>query len=227
MEKEWALKERMTLRTTPKDKKEGSRHPTEQTIIGADGPLIFQKQFLREAVKQAVPIRDIGAPASHGEYAHRIQWYIIAYYFLEVWSAKGIRYVHHAMGRLRFLQALAVPKRQDDGFRSLWDYVVDVRLDEAAEVGDTGDVYAASPVRLTSRLLGYDFITQRNTLGSPAVQFKTIARAVASKRRKRVLEGKVRDKKALTDLERQHLSDEGGRAAREEWLQKTFSELFS
>ncbi|GEN05787.1 hypothetical protein SAMN05443572_101665 [Myxococcus fulvus] len=224
-EQQWSQKERMTLRTTPKPKKPGSRHPGELTIIGSDGPLPFQRQFLKTTVKAAAPFRDIGAPVGHGEYAHRLQWYVIAFYFLPSWTPEGIRYAHHAMGRIRFLQRLDVPKRQDDPYRSLWDYVVDVRLSEAEEVGVTEEVFAASPVRLTSRILGYDFISQRLTLGSMALRYKTIAQAVANKRRKRALEDKQR-RSPLGKSEEAELDDSTGYVAREAWLKQHFKELF-
>jgi hypothetical protein len=225
LESQWALEERMTLRTTAKSKKPSSRHPNELTLLGEDGPLAFQRQFLQKAVKQAVPIRDIGAPVSHGEYAHRLQWYIIAYYFLDGWTDKGIRYVHHAMGRRRFLQELESPNRKDDPLRSLWDYVVDIRFNEPQEVGASESVFAASPVRLTSRLLGYDVIAQKLTLGTLSLRYKNIARAVANKRRKRVLDSKQREGK-LTQEEAPQLDDEHGWEKRESWLQNAFRELF-
>ena len=225
-EAEWTLGVRLTLRTEPKLK---PKTPS-PTIVSTSGPLPFQRQFLQEAVKKSVPIKDVGAPVSHGEYAHRIQWYIIAFYFLDAWTPAGLRYIHHAMGRRRFLQLLKQPVRDDDPYRSLWDYVVDVRLNEPGEVGMTRDVMLGSPVRLTSKLLGYDFNSQykKVELGALATKYKVIARAIANKRRKRSLEEKRRSVGAsnLTDDERDQLDDVGGWAARDAWLQDKFPDLF-
>jgi hypothetical protein len=224
MEATWTDKPRITLRTESKPK---PKTPS-PTLVAPSGPLEFQRQFLQKAVKVVAPIKDVGAPVSHGEFAHRIQWYIIAYYFRDAWTPAGLRYIHHAMGRQRFLQELETPLREDDALRSLWDYTLDVRLEEPKEVGDTRSVHLASPVRLTSKLLGYDYdsVEGKVVLGQLSEKYKIIARAVANKRRKRALEQKRREGKKLSKSELQELDADRGWVCRDAWLREKFRQLF-
>jgi len=55
--------------TAPKDER--------RVTIKAGAQTAATKPFL-EIVRKGLPLKDVGAPITHGEYPHRIQWYVIA-----------------------------------------------------------------------------------------------------------------------------------------------------
>ncbi len=189
----------------------------------------FQKQFLKGVVQQVVPFKDVGAPLPHGEYAHRIQWFIIAYYYLGKWGKKWLVALHREAGNMDYLQKLKNPRLSYDVYRSLWDYVVDLRRQEADEVvPDTEKTYFASPVMVTSDLLGYGYARGKGTFpGALSPAFPVIAHAVANRRRKRAVENKLRKTpKKMTSSDRQELDRDTGYEHREAWLRKSFPDHF-
>jgi hypothetical protein len=105
-------------------------------------------------------LHDIGARNVHGEFAHRIQWYIISRYHedhpnsftLGVWDI------------YEFLTTPEAVKNQGTpNERSLWDMVIDVQGRETREGGPYGDAHAysdvgyAAPVNLTGALSSHQF----------------------------------------------------------------------
>ena len=204
---------RVTIRNEEKPGKQNE-------IVSAKGPYEFQKQFLSEVVSKGAPFKDVGAPVPHGEYAHRLQWHVISQEMGKDWGEEGLRDLHKHAGKLDYLQDLEKPAREDDPNRSLWDYVMDVRKEEPPEVGKADDVLAASPIRLTSDLLGYS----PGKPGEWSKDFPTLAHAVANKRRKRALENKAANKR--TEAENSELQKEGGWKKRQEWLAETFPDHF-
>jgi hypothetical protein len=87
------------------------------------------------------PLKDVGAAISHGEHAHRIQWFVIARW------AKGepklLNSLYQAMNELLPEDAL-----EFKNIESLWSAVLDVPGQHAL----AGDVDSAAPVKLTTAI---------------------------------------------------------------------------
>lgn len=105
-------------------------------------------------------LKDVGAPLQHGEYPHRIQWYVIYRHLLDkgytpqdVYAA----YKETLKGKhTRVLLNKKLYKMDDEAAlghdpknqRSLWDRVVDIRLSERAP--ELEKAFWASPLAVTA-----------------------------------------------------------------------------
>jgi hypothetical protein len=131
--------------------------PTRQTLFAERGT---NASAFSEAASSGNALKDVGAPLTHGEYPHRIQWYVIYRHLTAIgFSAAEIRDVYLEMvdkKHIRVLEngTLRAPnsdqERASDNARSLWDRVVDIRLSER----NTGvqNAYWGSPLAVTHSL---------------------------------------------------------------------------
>ena len=136
--------------------------PSRQTVTAALGDRA--DEFVKEALKGGA-LKDVGAPLLHGEYPHRIQWYVIYRHltfqvglndgqiyrvYRELLDPKHIRYLQ---GNTLVTSRDYIGDDKEKPFqgRSLWDRVVDIRLSERESTG-VGGAYWASPLAVTASL---------------------------------------------------------------------------
>lgn len=100
------------------------------------GPLPV-KDFVEKTLAPVRALKDIGAGVHHGEYAHRLQWYIISYWFRVNFGAESLRRLYQLMGS----QDLVIEHPTEKATISLWDAVLDVRGAWALSSGKTGELY--------------------------------------------------------------------------------------
>ncbi|MDB5145452.1 MAG: hypothetical protein JWQ66_4165 [Mucilaginibacter sp.] len=221
-----------TQMKSPKPTKNLKPNPDREKIIQHSDPIAFQMQFLEGVVQKVVPFKDVGAPLPHGEYAHRIQWYIIAFYYLANWRETELRNIYRTLGQTgKYIQKLDFNPK--DMYRTLWDYVVDLRRNEPKEVdADAEKSYMGSPIMISTDLLGFSGAA-KPIPGKLVKNYPVIAHAIANRRRKRALERKLeaweKDKgnnKELEPSELEQLKREGGWEKREEWLRGKMPEHF-
>lgn len=110
--------------------------------------------------KKVGALKDVGAPLQHGEYPHRIQWYVIYRHLSEngftpdeIYAAyretlKGKHTRVLLKGELHTLDAEASKNHNPFNQRSLWDRVVDIRLSERSP--GLEDAFWASPLAVTA-----------------------------------------------------------------------------
>lgn len=110
--------------------------------------------------KKVGALKDVGAPLQHGEYPHRIQWYVIyrhlsekGYSPDEVYAAyrETLKTKHTRVllkGELHALDAEPAKNHDPRDQRSLWDRVVDIRLSERTP--GLENAFWASPLAVTA-----------------------------------------------------------------------------
>lgn len=105
-------------------------------------------------------LKDVGAPLQHGEYPHRIQWYVIYRHlsekgyrpeeiyatYLETLKPEHTRVL--LKGGLHTLDSEAAKDHDPKDQRSLWDRVVDIRLSERTP--GLEKAFWASPLAVTA-----------------------------------------------------------------------------
>jgi hypothetical protein len=104
---------------------------------GGGGPLP-PATFVSRALVPLRALKDVGAGTAHGEYAHRLQWYIISFWFRVNFTGDELRHLYLIMGSPNFVIAHPTAGGQ---FISLWDAVLDVRGAWATDMGPTGALY--------------------------------------------------------------------------------------
>ncbi len=177
--------------------------------IGSQLGQVPVEDFIK-IVSEVQPLKDSGAVVGHGEYAHRLQWYIIAQHFLVKKKDKlhlSLAKIHQILGSKELITFVG-----EDKFEvSLWDEVLDVRgsfVDsEEKSMAAYKDVYAASPVKLTGAL-SWD---SKGTPGALVLDHPNLARAVGNRRRKRFHQSKK--------------ESPGSWETREKWIEQKFSGL--
>ena len=104
---------------------------------GGGGPLPVAT-FISRALVPLRALKDVGAGTAHGEYAHRLQWYIISFWFRVNFTADELRHLYLIMGSPNWV----IPPSYVGGETiSLWDAVLDVRGAWATSGGPTGALY--------------------------------------------------------------------------------------
>ncbi|MFL6234599.1 MAG: LirA/MavJ family T4SS effector [Thermoanaerobaculia bacterium] len=96
--------------------------------------------FVSRALVPLRALKDVGAVPAHGEYAHRLQWYIISFHFREKLSAEELRHLYLMMGS----SSRVIKHPTEEASISLWDAVLDVRGAWAMAEGKTGELYGGS-----------------------------------------------------------------------------------
>jgi Family of unknown function (DUF5636) len=145
-----------------------------------------QKRFV-ERIRTVKPLKDVGAAISHGEYAHRIQWYIIAQSAFDGGSVspRWVRSLYAILGAEEFIQDIEAYKTPSlpEGW-ALWGAVVDVPYSISTEGAKSGaDV--AGPVGFSAPVA----VTKHISEGQRALQYSQLQLAVLNRRLKRYYEG--------------------------------------
>jgi hypothetical protein len=168
--------------------------------VEADKGQEEQSKFLGR-IKGAKSLKDVGAAVSHGEYAHRIQWYVISRSALDIGSISPalLKDIYSILGELGFLKqvdkyvAVAIKN-----IWSLWGAVVDVPASAAKATPEKegqeplGSVGFSAPVDLTTHI----------SKGGGGLQYSQLRLAVLNRRIKRYFEPQGLDsKKGRADSE--------------------------
>lgn len=169
-------------------------------------------------LESGLPLKDVGAPISHGEYAHRLQWYMISRsleknlfkenegrYDPEAPRAEEYQYLlrtlYKHLGTKEYTKML-----QNDNVRGttekernnpvagqfplpLWSAILDIPGARTSKP-PFDDVYAAAPVKLTGALTfeGTSKETRKGDLQQGPLAYSQLSLAVLNRRIKRFLE---------------------------------------
>lgn len=151
-------------------------------------------------IEKAKPLKDVGAAVSHGEYAHRIQWYVIWRSALSIGSItpQFLRKLYMILGDQFFEQHVKEYNAQTalNNMWSLWGAVVDVPLsvvnakhNEGQE--PIGEVGFSAPVTLTSHI----------SKGEGELQYSQLRLAILNRRIKRYFQKDPTKDFGRSDLE--------------------------
>jgi hypothetical protein len=82
------------------------------------------EQLTKHVLSHGKPFKDVGAPLTHGEYAHRIQWYCLYHHFVETkkWTREELMIVWNLLGSQVLINRNCIGE-----LVSLWDSVLDIR----------------------------------------------------------------------------------------------------
>lgn len=163
-------------------------------------------EFLKQYIMQRLALKDIGAGPQHGEYTHRIQWYIIYHYIRGIAGMVG---EHYSADRLLhpLYDEMANPRhvsRNIVGVKvSLWDSVLDVRYSwtqgkhERSSNSDLQKIYG--DVKYASAPILNDALTK--THGLFIEKCPNLHEALLSRRKKREEQKKKREPQLKSGLE--------------------------
>ncbi|MFL6264381.1 MAG: LirA/MavJ family T4SS effector [Thermoanaerobaculia bacterium] len=129
-------KDSAITRQDPKKTRGKSHGFTRFPGTGGNGELP-PSDFVSRALVPLRALKDVGAVPAHGEYAHRLQWYIISFHFREKLSADELRHLYLMMGS----SSRVIQHPTQEARISLWDAVLDVRGAWAMDKGETGELY--------------------------------------------------------------------------------------
>jgi hypothetical protein len=198
-EKKWAV-------TTPESQAQERSQGSVNKIpaIAGQQPTL---EFLA-GIRSGKPIKDVGAAVSHGEYAHRIQWYVISRSAMDIGSVTPawLRDFYKALGEEEFITEVKdITATALQNTWNLWNALVDVPgsvVDDNPQPGKIGEVGIAAPVKLTGALsAGTEDVT------GGGLQYSQLRLAVLNRRLKRYFE--EAPKRPSDPAEREKKSEEG------------------
>lgn len=171
----------------------GSTSKGSRETIPATGGTEKTETFLAH-IRSAKPLKDAGAPISHGEYAHRIQWYVIAKSAKDIGSVsdRWLRSLYELLGNQAFVielpkkyKARAIPDLY------LWNAVLDVPKSAADErTSGVGSVGFAAPVALNTHI----------AKGEGGLRYSQVQQAVLNRKLKRYYEAKALKMESRSDV---------------------------
>jgi len=133
-------------------------------------------------IRGGKPLKDVGAAISHGEYAHRIQWYVLRMAAKEVGSTTWLRSLYKVLGASEYIKVVDSIKAPVLNYTwTLWGALVDIpaSLEKEETIGNVG--YSA-PVNLTKDL----------SEGAGEMKYSMIQLAVLNRRLKRYYSAKAK-----------------------------------
>lgn len=167
-------------------KGEGVRSEGSRETIPADIGQESSTDFLGR-IRGAKPLKDVGAAVSHGEYAHRIQWYVISRSAMEIGSVTPawLQGFYAILGAQEFeTQVATISADILKNTWSLWNALVDVPGTVADDYpketppSGVGAVGFSAPVHLTGHI----------SRGEGGLPYSQLRLAVLNRRIKRYFE---------------------------------------
>jgi len=152
-------------------------------LIPESGGQEEQDAFMTK-IRGGKPLKDVGAAISHGEYAHRIQWYVLRMAAREVGSTTEawLRSLYNVLGASEYIKVVDSIKAPVLNYTwTLWGALVDIpaSLEKEETIGNVG--YSA-PVNLTKDL----------SEGAGEMKYSMIQLAVLNRRLKRYYSAKAK-----------------------------------
>jgi len=150
-------------------------------LIPESGGQEEQDAFMTK-IRGGKPLKDVGAAISHGEYAHRIQWYVLRMAAKEVGSTTWLRSLYKVLGASEYIKVVDSIKAPVLNYTwTLWGALVDIpaSLEKEETIGNVG--YSA-PVNLTKDL----------SEGAGEMKYSMIQLAVLNRRLKRYYSAKAK-----------------------------------
>jgi hypothetical protein len=157
-------------------------------LIPESGGQEEQAAFMTK-IRGGKPLKDVGAAISHGEYAHRIQWYVLRMAAREVGSTTEawLRSLYNVLGASEYIKvvnSIKAPVLKNTW--TLWGALVDI----PASLEDTiGKVGYSAPVNLTKDL----------SEGAGEMKYSMIQLAVLNRRLKRYYSAKAKKLQSRSD----------------------------
>jgi len=144
----------------------------DRETIAAENQVESSEKFLKR-IQGGKPLKDVGAAVSHGEYAHRIQWYVISRHFNAI-PAALVKRIYEILGDSGFEQEVrGYGASMLNDMWSLWNALVDVPA--SIQKGPIGDVGFSAPVTLTGAI----------SRGEGEMQYSQLRLAILNRRIKR------------------------------------------
>ncbi len=157
-------------------------------LIPESGGQEEQDAFMTK-IRGGKPLKDVGAAISHGEYAHRIQWYVLRMAAKEVGSTTWLRSLYKVLGASEYIKVVDSIKAPVLNYTwTLWGALVDIpaSLEKEETIGNVG--YSA-PVNLTKDL----------SEGAGEMKYSMIQLAVLNRRLKRYYSAKAKKLQSRSD----------------------------
>jgi hypothetical protein len=157
-------------------------------LIPESGGQEEQAAFMTK-IRDGKPLKDVGAAISHGEYAHRIQWYVLRMAAREVGSTTEawLRSLYNVLGASEYIKvvnSINAPVLKNTW--TLWGALVDIPASLENTIGKVG--YSA-PVNLTKDL----------SEGAGEMKYSMIQLAVLNRRLKRYYSAKAKKLQSRSD----------------------------
>lgn len=154
-------------------------------LIPESGGQEEQEAFMTK-IRGGKPLKDVGAAISHGEYAHRIQWYVLRMAANEVKGTTPtyLRSLYKVLGAREYIKRIdSINAPMLDYTWTLWGALVDIPASlENKEKETIGEVGYSAPVNLTKDL----------SEGAGEMKYSMIQLAVLNRRLKRYYSAKAK-----------------------------------